>query len=293
MRVLRDANVMLTLAAVTVLIFMIGIVSAMILEEYAKVRGAYAVYQARSEQDRHDAQKAIAQSCFGMDRPTFVQCVSDKIEVYDRSQDNNQDLQAQKDMAFWAFCTFLTSCGSLAITGVGIYYVRNTLLSSIEATNRELRAYLSVSPDGINPLQIRPMVIGHVSVKNVGQAIAKDVHLMVRMTISQNRDLSGFEVSKAESKPTGSIAPTASIWKGSVQTLSFAEIIPEAGKQNYLYVWGAVYYDDGFRQRRRTAFCHRYDTDSRVTEKDKAGQITNIHISADKARYTETGNDAD
>ncbi|CAN7647797.1 hypothetical protein [Mesorhizobium caraganae] len=293
MRVLRDTNVMLTLAAATVLIFMVGIMSAIILEQYAKVREVYAVYQEHSERDRRDTEKMIAESCFGMDKSAFVKCVSDKFETYDRDQSSNQDLQAQKDMAFWAFCTFLASCVSLAITGLGIYYVRNTLLTSIEATNHELRAYLSVVPDGINPLQIRPMVIGHVRVRNVGQAIAKNVHLMVRMTASQDRDLSAFDVSEAETKPTGSIAPTADIWKGSYQTLSLADIIPQGGKQNYLYVWGAVYYDDGFGQRRRTTFCHRYDTDSRVTEGDQSGQITRVYVSADKARYTETGNDAD
>ncbi|MFC3322321.1 hypothetical protein [Mesorhizobium cantuariense] len=178
---------MLTLAAATVLIFMVGIVSAITLDQYAKVHEAYSRYQEKAEQDRHNTQKVIAESCFGMDLPAFTKCVSDKLETYDRQQATNQDLQAQKDMGFWALCTFLASCGSLIVTGIGIFYVRKSLLASHEAVETarqqliaDQRPWLLVVPTFVAPITFDQKGVKTeiaLDISNIGKTPAQGVYV--------------------------------------------------------------------------------------------------------------------
>ena len=86
------------------------------------------------------------------------------------------------------------------------------------------------------------------------------------------------------------IQPSAELRQGSDARLRLDEIGPP---NNYIFVWGIAYYDDGYGHRRFTRFCHRYKTDSmNVIENAHAPRTVSI-IDADKGRYHETGNNAD
>ena len=80
--------------------------------------------------------------------------------------------------------------------------------------------------------------------------------------------------------------------QGSLQTIPASQIC-NSGK--YVFVWGVVYYHDGFGTRRFTRFCHRYATasyDRSVNWKAKTFR-TRCILDGDKARYHTEGNEAD
>jgi hypothetical protein len=65
-----------------------------------------------------------------------------------------------------------------------------------------------------------------------------------------------------------------------------------------LFVWGVVFYRDGYDESRFTRFCHRYHWESRdrtIEAIYRAGLPTRAEalISSDKARYHPSGNEAD
>jgi hypothetical protein len=66
----------------------------------------------------------------------------------------------------------------------------------------------------------------------------------------------------------------------------------------WLYVWGAIHYDDGFGNERHTNFCHRYD--ARGFSPSVSGissqqtlQLGRAAISTEGAIYHQHGNGAD
>jgi hypothetical protein len=81
--------------------------------------------------------------------------------------------------------------------------------------------------------------------------------------------------------------------QGSKDTIKVAGIIENSEK--YVFVWGITYYDDGYGVRRFTRFCHRYAVAgyNRGSNWNTLAGETQCIISADKARYHETGNEAD
>jgi hypothetical protein len=54
-------------------------------------------------------------------------------------------------------------------------------------------------------------------------------------------------------------------------------------KGNYLYIWGAVYYEDGLGKHRTTHFCHRY----------ACVNFADNQMAPEFARFHRYGNDAD
>ncbi len=62
----------------------------------------------------------------------------------------------------------------------------------------------------------------------------------------------------------------------------------------YLYVWGAVFYNDGFGNDRTTRFCHRYNCQNIGYITMSPGNIVmGYKIEGNFARYNRYGNDAD
>ncbi|AEH88036.1 hypothetical protein Mesop_3594 [Mesorhizobium opportunistum WSM2075] len=175
----------------------------------------------------------------------------------------------------------------------------NQALAQAENTSKlELRAYLNVIPNGINPLKKRRNVIGHILIRNVGQSIAQNVRTFVRLTISEDRDWVTPATDSSSSKASGALVPSGEIGKGSYGVIATSEIAATIEPRRYAYVWGAVFYDDGFNQPRATRFCHRYNCESAespVMSVGNTGRFITGEWSIDPsiARYHEHGNDAD
>jgi hypothetical protein len=157
------------------------------------------------------------------------------------------------------------------------------------------RAYIAVEPLGIHLMANGSSLIGHVGTKNAGHLPARKLNWLISIKHSLNgaEPESFFPLEKGNGKivvAPGTVATQATNTNVSVQTL-LTECAAEAAKGEraleidvFLYVWGAVRYDDGFKRTRSTKFCHRYNW------KTRDGRY---EIAARDARYHDHGNDAD
>lgn len=157
-----------------------------------------------------------------------------------------------------------------------------------DTTQRELRAYLSVAPAGVTPMRGKEArFVGSVIVTNVGRLIANSVRLSVQMEVSDDRNRSSFPVpDRACGGSIGVVHPTAIVRRGARQPVPYIELstLMSVSERQFVFVWGAVWYDDGFDQERVSYFCHRYN----VASGD--GAQGTFQIIAEKARYQETSN---
>jgi len=161
-------------------------------------------------------------------------------------------------------------------------------------TALELRAYLSPEPGGINQLIKSDQTMGHVSIRNVGRLPARRVSVFVHMATFRGRQIV-LAVENDVGIVDRVIQPGAVITQGSDQLLPLTEITQHTQGDHYVYVYGIVYYDDGYDKRRFTRFCHRYPTAgyNRRTDWNRDASESRSVIDADKARYHTAGNDAD
>lgn len=205
------------------------------------------------------------------------------------------DLAVQRSMAaaaWWQFGLSLVGTAALLWTlrlSLAANATATTALNqSQDTTRRELRAYLSVEPVGVTSMRGgEPRVIATVLVRNVGRVIANEVKLSVRMTASIDRRPNGLEFADMEdAEAVGVIHPNAVLRRGAARSVEVAEIeaLPSAPK--FIYVWGTVWYKDGFDQLRETRFCFRYNIAS------AEGEGKEFRIEPEKARYQEEYNNA-
>ena len=159
------------------------------------------------------------------------------------------------------------------------------------------RAYIAVEPLGIRLMKNGSDLIGHVGIKNTGHLPARKLSCLINIRFGHSGEESDDFFPLQQGKGKIVIAPGAIATRGSgisvkVQTLNeFCRAAAGVGRDSerptYLYVWGAVEYEDGFNKIRTTKFCHRYNWIDRK-ERDKP-----YEIDAADARYHEYGNDAD
>ena len=180
----------LALVALTVLVFMVAITTALVLSEYAKVHSSNAAYQQNAERDRRIASEEIAGACADRTGEAFRLCIADRMEAYYRDQVTNEDLRAQQDMAFWAAALFISST---TLTAIGIWLLYMTLSATqqtlieagkttdaanrtIEETRRigeaQVRAYLSCT--GASFIISGQMCKLGIDIQNFGQSPARE-----------------------------------------------------------------------------------------------------------------------
>jgi hypothetical protein len=158
------------------------------------------------------------------------------------------------------------------------------------------RAYIAVEPLGIHLMQNGNDLIGHVAMKNAGRLPARKVSWFVNIHASESGEERDSLFPLQHDKGNIVIAPGAAATRGSakgvqVQTLNEfsgtgAGFDKEGERSAYLYVWGAVRYDDGFKKMRITRFCHRYNW---ITRKQHDNPCV---LDAVDARYHEYANGA-
>lgn len=118
----RYGNLTLTLITAGVVAALITVLTAIILEQYAKVHQVYATYQQHAAQDREQAAEAIAKDCANREPSDIVSCIKNELATYYYDQATNEDLQAQQNMAFWAAAAVIISTG-LTLTGIGLLWL--------------------------------------------------------------------------------------------------------------------------------------------------------------------------
>ena len=180
-----------------------------------------------------------------------------------------------------------------------LWSVTNKTLEHAErTTRRELRAYVSVEPLGINEYIGHNYLIGHYQIRNVGKIPVRDVTIYSTIELDRNGERTHFPIGELRISPTV-LQPGAMMKFGS----EYGYPIPadqldsnEPLKLNgYLYVWGEVLYTDEFNTMGWTAFCHRYPCDmfGMAEDKETRGRTHYRSIHPKFARYHEqAGNEA-
>jgi hypothetical protein len=248
-----------------------------------------------------------------------LEAQKDKQETADERDRADRDLNAQETMANWSrYVVFIAGLEAL-ITLAGVFLVWRTLVhtraaaeaardavteaktataqakrqtdGAEDASKRELRAYLSVEPLGLRCLVGREEVIGLVSVHNVGHLPAGRVHVVSHMLLSPAKATTMDRQDADDLTVVRTVQPGAAFTQGTDDT-PHVSAVNHGGV--YIFVFGAAFYDDGYGKRRRTEFCHRYNSGSRLR------YIKEMHdangppiIAPEKARYHTSNNDAD
>jgi hypothetical protein len=180
-----------------------------------------------------------------------------------------------------------------------LWGVTNKTLEHTERTTRkELRAYISVEPLGINEYIGHNYLIGHYQIRNVGKLPARDVTIYSTIGLDPNGERRDFPVGAPRASPTV-LQPGATMEFGSQYGFAIPADQLDANEplklSGYLYVWGEVLYTDEFKTAGWTAFCHRYPCDMFGMAEDKETRGRSHYRSIDRkfARYHEqAGNEA-
>ncbi|HTE76521.1 MAG TPA: hypothetical protein VK653_07235 [Xanthobacteraceae bacterium] len=181
-----------------------------------------------------------------------------------------------------------------------LWNVTNQTLTHTEQTSKkELRAYISVEPLGINEYVGHNYLIGHFRIRNIGKLPAKNVSIYSTIDLDSDGARKNFPIGTPRISPTV-LQPGAEMEFGSYAGYPIPADQLESSEplklKGYLYVWGEVLYTDEFNTVGWTAFCHRYPCDmfGRTKRKATAGHgANNRSIHRRFARYhEEAGNDA-
>jgi len=161
-----------------------------------------------------------------------------------------------------------------------------------EADTRILqRAYISIEPQGIKCLSNETSdttAVAHIGIGNVGHLPARDVKWAIKWAVDGRRYREDFPVAENEAFGRNVVSPGTIMTQGS-DRFEFVEDAVGSEEGTFLYVWGAVYYLDGFDNTppRTARFCHRYNYEN-LPSGDAA-----YFFKPDAARIHRYGNDAD
>ncbi|MDF1857066.1 hypothetical protein [Pseudooceanicola sp.] len=249
---------------------------------YTALRGAIDVrnywheqHEIERNQTAHAAE-IIASQCSVSDAPRawVAECISEAVDRYVESEHSDQDLQAQKDMAYWAQLLFwLTVVGStVSVVGLWLLFVslrhtRIAISDSREIGEAQVRAYLSLDTnEGKTVLQ--KFSAGEIPqvefvTKNSGNSPALKHRYAAGVAVvdmdfpTHNGDLVAPIADGPEPNdvlPSGDTATGESVNGAAITADQIRQIVlPQPSKK--LAFFGVLLYEDVFRKPRRTRFC--------------------------------------
>lgn len=269
-------NGVLLAVAVGVVFFLCLCALGVGISEYAKVHEVNAAYQKNAEEDRKRSAEEVAKAC---ERGTsdFRSCVSDHLETYYQDQARNEDLKAQKDMAFWAAALLALGIFQALLSSVGVYLLIDSLAKTSEALDlsreaniissrnaeRELRAYLSVFD--FDTTVTNAAITTKITFKNSGQTPARNVRMTSLWASGPEPFPDHLHLSTSTAEGRGSVGPSMPFFGGvssdepdaGFQPLTHAQIGEVLAKTKKFWTFGVIEYDDVFGNTHRTRF--RYE----------------------------------
>lgn len=96
-------------------------------------------------------------ACVGLKSATLRECVIEAVEAAQHESESRQDLYAQQDMSKWAFWMMIISGLTFLVTGLGIVWIRDTLIETRRAVSAADDAVIVTREVGEN--QLRPWVL--------------------------------------------------------------------------------------------------------------------------------------
>ena len=229
-----------------------------------------------------DAAKKDAESaCIGIEPRAFFECVNKKTETAYQTAHDEQDLSAQQRAASSALITAVLSGLALALSGVGVWYVKRTLDATLEAVEdtgkatkamerqnelaedtakRQLRAYVTTEDHATINFQIGVKAGHQCKVYNRGQTPAYDVRIWSRPVaiITTEGDVHKTKVFRQETFAQSSATLGPGQWIGHTNALSGPltnDSFVSLCVGGIAIVWGGIVsYRDAFGRQRRTTF---------------------------------------
>jgi hypothetical protein len=209
---------------------------------------------------------------------------------------NQNGTNESKPSGFWEKATddpvaYFTLWLVVFTAGLGIVTARGIYIQARD-TRVLQRAYVAVEPRGIELRMDGGTLMGHVVVKNSGNLPAANLSLLIRMKWCHKGDEQDFVLGTGKGEIV--ISPHSETILGSDEFVGLQELLDASGAQAngprgnekpvYLYIWGAVYYHDGFVSGRITKFSHRYNWKMRSLSPGA------YEIDASRGRLHEFGN---
>jgi hypothetical protein len=215
---------------------------------------------------------------------------------------NNCSTEESKNHGFWEktsceptayFTLWLVAfTGVLAVSTIGLWFVTARGVRSQASDTRILqRAYISIEPGGIGASDDETRCHPNIIIRNAGNLPARHVKWVIEWVTDQDNRRTNLPVDETAAGGDTTLPPKAEMTQGGKE-------IPVGPGQNeirqqrglYLYVWGTVFYEDGFGENRFTRFCHRYNCRNleRLVENRRIGKF----IDKEYARFNRVGNDA-
>ncbi|UYV37662.1 hypothetical protein N4R57_00635 [Rhodobacteraceae bacterium D3-12] len=92
--------------------------------------------EVNARQHYEETKSGALAACVGLKATDLRECVIEAVESAQNQAESRQDLHAQQDMSRWAFWMMIISGLTLFVTGLGIVWIRDTLIE----TRRAVRA---------------------------------------------------------------------------------------------------------------------------------------------------------
>jgi len=162
-----------------------------------------------AESHKSYAADKIESTCVGMDAPLMRKCIQEAVEASVEQQRAEKDLAAQQNMAKWARWLLGLAIFTAAVTGFGVWYVRDTLVATREMASEttrigdtQTRAYISISDAFITQILPGNKAKISITIENSGQSPAYDFRI-VSTTGFIFADPETIDIPEAQRHPEG------------------------------------------------------------------------------------------
>lgn len=149
----------------------------------------------------------------------------------------------------------------LAVSTIGLWLETARIRSSQAADTRILqRAYISAEHFGINFFVSTPQLASAlIRIVNTGHLPARNISWAIKQTFSNDDRLNEFSVDQTEAEGQITLTSGSDTVQGGRPFNKGTAFSKSKSGFRFIYVFGAVFYDDGFGVPRTTRFCHRYN----------------------------------
>ncbi|HTN39988.1 MAG TPA: hypothetical protein VLZ84_02480 [Asticcacaulis sp.] len=242
-------------------------VALLVYSKYVAVQNDYEKWSKSAYAHQGLAAQEIALRCSQTAKGavSLKTCLNAEIRAYQENENTDQDLKAQRDMAWWAMWGFYLSLSSTIIGAVGLIFLwkslnqtRIAISNDREVGDAQVRAYLSVSP-----IMIADGGFGtDFKIMNSGQSPAKNVKYVAAIFCDSNptESYSGDIIAPSGVETiTGNVIPPDDHIEGKAGTadgkqLEFSASAHTTGKPPFVRFVCHVFYKDVFNKDRITKY---------------------------------------
>jgi hypothetical protein len=293
---IRDWSKLLTAGILYLLILLwIGQAGVGVFSDYVSNSRTYQEYQQRTYTNQRQAADKIASNCAVANAPASIvaQCLSEQLTTYNKGQTADKDLQAQQDVAFWAFWTFIVAAvnvpvglGGMALVWRSLRHTREAITIDREVGHAQVRAYLTVEPGEPGDVTIDKPFTAAFTIKNTGQSPAYGMYYLAAVTEAPY-SLPEQGMPTVDGEPTKPsitlVAGEGTLGEAEAERLLTLQQINSVmgGGDTRLYLIGIVHYRDVFKQEHLTRFCFYLDSKAAGKPDPRPGQprVYNWYVS--------------